>query len=71
VGAFLSWLIVGTVSGATALVLLLDYLEALRDPDPIAQDGFGLQMLIAVVAAWVFAFAMYRVVTYLRRRDPA
>jgi hypothetical protein len=65
----LSWLIVGTVSGATAIGLLLDWLEALADPDPAAHEGFGSQMLIAVVAAWIFAFAMYRVVTYLRRQD--
>ena len=65
-GSLLAWLIVGTVSGAAALVLLLDWFEALRDPDPLAHEGFGLQVLIAVVAAWIFVFAAHRVVTYLR-----
>ena len=68
-GSLLAWLIVGTVSGAAALALLLDWFEALRDPDPLAHEGFGLQVLIAVVAAWIFVFAAHRVVTYLRR-DP-
>jgi hypothetical protein len=67
VGSLLAWLIVGTVSGAAALVLLLDWFEALRDPDPLAYEGFGLQVLIAVVAAWIFVFAAHRVVTYLKR----
>jgi hypothetical protein len=67
VGAFLFWLVVGTVSGASALVLLLDWFEALRDPDPLAQEGFGLQVLIAVISAWIFVFAAHRVVTHLRR----
>jgi hypothetical protein len=51
-------------------VLLLDWFEALRDPDPLAQEGFGLQVLIAVLSAWIFVFAAHRVVTRLRRRDP-
>jgi hypothetical protein len=68
VGSLLAWLVVGTVSGAAALVLLLDWFEALRDPDPLAHEGFGLQVLIAVVAAWIFVFAAHRVVTYLKRR---
>ena len=67
-GSLLAWLVVGTVSGAAALVLLLDWFEALRDPDPLAHEGFGLQVLIAVVAAWIFVFAGHRVVTYLKRR---
>jgi hypothetical protein len=69
-GAFLFWSTVGTLSGATALVLLLDWFDALRDPDPLAQQGFGLQVLIAVVAAWIFVLAANRIVTHLRRRDP-
>ena len=68
-GAFLFWLIVGTFSGATALVLLLDWFEALRDPDPLAHEGFGLQVLVAVIAAWIFVLAAHRVVTHLKRRD--
>jgi formate-dependent nitrite reductase membrane component NrfD len=67
--AFLLWLILGTVSGAASLVLLLDWFEALRDPDPLAHEGFGLQVLIAVISAWIFVLAAHRVVTYLRRRD--
>ncbi|HEV2250702.1 MAG TPA: hypothetical protein VGT60_09365 [Candidatus Limnocylindria bacterium] len=63
----LFWLIVGTFSGAAALVLLLDWFEALRDPDPLAHEGFGPQVLIAVVAAGIFVLAVHRVVTYLRR----
>ena len=66
-GALLFWLIVGTFSGAAALVLLLDWFEALRDPDPLAHEGFGLQVLVAVVMAWVFVLAVHRIVTYLRR----
>ena len=50
-GAFLFWLILGTISGAASLVLLLDWFEALRDPDPLAHEGFGLQVLIAVISA--------------------
>ena len=64
---FLFWLLVGTFSGATALVLLLDWAQALADPDPAAHEGYGLEVTIGVVAAWVFVFAMYRVVTHLRR----
>jgi hypothetical protein len=71
VGTLLSWLVLGTLSGATSLVLLLDYFEARNEPDPIAQSGFGVQVTIAVVSAWIFAFAVYRVVTYLRGRDLA
>jgi hypothetical protein len=67
--AFLFWLILGTVSGAASLVLLLDWFEALRDPDPLAREGFGLQVLIAVISAWIFVLAAHRVVTYLRRRE--
>ena len=63
---FLFWLLVGTFSGATALVLLLDWAQALADPDPAAHEGYTLEVTIAVVAAWVFAFAMWRVVRYLR-----
>jgi hypothetical protein len=61
----------GTLSGATALVLLLDWLEALGDPDPLAHEDFGLQVLVAVVAAWIFAFAMYRVIALLRPQQDA
>jgi hypothetical protein len=68
-GAFLFWLILGTISGAASLVLLLDWFEALRDPDPLAHEGFGLQVLIAVISAWIFVLAAHRVVTYLRRSD--
>jgi formate-dependent nitrite reductase membrane component NrfD len=67
VGGFLFWLIVGTFSGAASLVLLLDWFEALRDPDPLAHEGFGLQIVIAVVSAWIFVLAVHRIVTYLRR----
>jgi hypothetical protein len=70
VGKFLFWSIVGTVSGAAALVLLLDWFEALRDPDPLAHEGFGLQVVVAVISAWIFVLAAHRVVTYLKRRDP-
>jgi hypothetical protein len=63
---FLWWLLLGTFSGATALVLLLDWAQALADPDPAATEGYTLEVAIGVVAAWVFAFAMYRVVRYLR-----
>ena len=66
-GGFLFWLIVGTFSGAASLVLLLDWFEALRDPDPLAHEGFGLQIVIAVVSAWIFVLAVHRIVTYLRR----
>ena len=68
-GTFLFWLILGTFSGAASLVLLLDWFEALRDPDPLAHEGFGLQVLIAVISAWIFVLAAHRVVTYLRRLD--
>jgi hypothetical protein len=71
VGAFLFWLIVGTLSGASALVLLLDWFEALRNPDPLAHEGFGLQVLIAVISAWIFVFAAHRVVRYLRHHGLA
>jgi hypothetical protein len=71
VGSLLLWMTLGTLSGATALVLLVDWLEALGDPDPLAHDGFGLQVLVAVVAAWIFAFAMYRVIALLRPRKDA
>jgi hypothetical protein len=67
VGGFLFWLIVGTFSGAASLVLLLDWFEALRDPDPLAHEGFGLQVIIAVISAWIFVLAVHRIVTYLRR----
>ena len=70
-GAFVFWLIVGTVSGASALVLLLDWFEALRDPDPLAHEGFGLQVLVAVVSLWIFVFAAHHVVTHLRHHDPS
>ena len=63
---FLSWLLVGTFSGATALVLLLDWAQALADPDPAAHEGYGLEVTIGVAAAWIFVFAMWRVVRYLR-----
>ena len=63
---FLFWLLVGTLSGATAFVLLLDWLQALLDPDPAMHEGYGLQVTIAVVAAWIFAFALYRIVRRLR-----
>ena len=68
-GAFVSWLIVGTFSGASALVLLLDWFEALQDPDPRAHEGFGLQVTIAVAAAWIFVLAAYRVVSHLKHRE--
>lgn len=68
-GALLFWLIVGTFSGASALVLLLDWFEALRDPDPLAHAGFGLQVLIAVISAWIFGLAVYRIRALLRHRD--
>ena len=67
-GSLLAWLIVGTVSGAAALVLLLDWFEALRDPDPLAHEGFGPQVLLAIMSAWIFVLAAHRVVTYLKRR---
>ncbi len=51
-------------------MLLLDWFEALRDPDPLAQEGFGLQVIVAVISAWIFVFAAHRVVTHLRRGDP-
>jgi hypothetical protein len=70
VGAFVFWLIVGTVSGASALVLLLDWFEALRDPDPLAHEGFGLQVIVAVASLWIFVIAAHRVVTHLRHHDP-
>jgi hypothetical protein len=70
VGAFVFWLVVGTVSGASALVLLLDWFEALRDPDPLAQEGFGLQVIVAVASLWIFVIAAHRVVTHLRHHDP-
>ena len=63
---FLSWLLVGTFSGATALVLLLDWAQALADPDPAAHEGYALEVTIGVVAVWIFAFAMWRIVRYLR-----
>ena len=63
---FLFWLLLGTFSGATALVLLLDWAQALADPDPAAHEGYGLEVTIGVVAAWIFVFAMWRVVRYLR-----
>jgi hypothetical protein len=63
---FLWWLLLGTFSGATALVLLLDWAQALADPDPAAHEGYGLEVTIGVVAAWIFVFAIYRVVRYLR-----
>ncbi|HEV2009951.1 MAG TPA: hypothetical protein VGS17_02865 [Candidatus Limnocylindria bacterium] len=56
----------GTLSGATALVLFLDWFEALRDPDPLAHEGFELQVLIAVISAWIFALAIVRVTRLLR-----
>jgi hypothetical protein len=71
VGALLLWMTLGTLSGATALVLLLDWLEALGDPDPLAHEDFGLQVLVAVVAGWIFAFAMYRVIGLLRPQHNA
>jgi formate-dependent nitrite reductase membrane component NrfD len=71
VGGFVLWLIVGTVSGASALVLLLDWFEALRDPDPLAHEGFGLQVLVAVISAWIFVLAAHRIVSYLRHHDLA
>ena len=52
-------------------MLLLDWFEALRDPDPLAHEGFDLQVIIAVVAAWIFVLAAHRVVTYLRRLHPS
>jgi len=64
---FLFWLLVGTFSGATALVLLLDWAQALADPDPAAHEGYTLEVTIGVAAAWIFAIAMWRVVTHLRR----
>ena len=64
---FLFWLLVGTLSGATAFVLLLDWVQALLDPDPAMHEGYALQVTVGVVAAWVFAFAVYRVVVHLRR----
>ena len=63
---FLWWLLLGTFSGATALVLLLDWAQALTDPDPAAHEGYGLEVTVGVAAAWIFVFAMYRVVRYLR-----
>ena len=63
---FLWWLLLGTFSGATALVLLLDWAQALADPDPAAHEGYGLEVTIGVVAAWICVFAMWRIVRYLR-----
>ncbi len=60
------WLLVGTISGATALAFLLEWAQALADPDPAAHEGFGLEVTIGVVAAWICVFAMYRVVRYVR-----
>jgi hypothetical protein len=60
------WLFVGTFSGATALVLLLDWAQALADPDPAAREGYSLEVTIGVVAAWIFVLAMWRVVRRLR-----
>jgi hypothetical protein len=71
VGALPLWMTLGTLSGATALMLFLDRFEALLDPDPLAHEGFGLQGLIAVVAAWIFAYVMYRVIALLRRQECA
>jgi formate-dependent nitrite reductase membrane component NrfD len=68
-GAFVLWLIVGTFSGASALVLLLDWFEALRDPDPRAHEGFGLQVTIAVISAWIFVLAASRIVAHLKHRE--
>jgi len=65
---FLFWLLLGTFSGATALALLLDWAQALADPDPAAHEGYGLEVTIGVVAAWIFVFAMWRVV---RRLSPS
>jgi len=64
---FLWWLLLGTFSGATALVLLLDWAQALTDPDPTAHEGYGLEVTIGVVSACFFVLAMWRVVTHLRR----
>ena len=60
------WLVVGTLSGATALAFLLEWVQALADPDPANREGFGLQVTIGVIAAWICVFAMYRVVRYVR-----
>ena len=68
-GALLFWLIVGAFTGASALVLLLDWLQALLDPDPLAHEGFGLQVTIAVLAAWIFALSVFRIVALLRHRE--
>ncbi|HLZ47472.1 MAG TPA: hypothetical protein VKR80_02340 [Candidatus Limnocylindria bacterium] len=63
---FLLWLLLGTISGATALVLFLDWILALADPDPSLHEGYGLQVTIAVVAAWIFAYALHRIGRHLR-----
>lgn len=65
---FLLWLLLGTLSGATALVLFLDWILALADPDPAMHEGYGLQVAIAVAAAWIFVLALYRVGRHLRRQ---
>ena len=54
-----------------ALALFLDRFQALLEPDPLAHEGFGLQVLIAVVAAWISAFVRYRVIALLRRQERA
>ncbi len=63
---FLWWLLLGTFTGATALVLLIDWAQALADPDPAAREGYTLEVTIGVIAAWIFVFSIWRVIRYLR-----
>lgn len=64
---FLLWLLLGTLSGATALVLFLDWILALADPDPAMHEGYGLQVAIAVAAVWIFALTAARLVRMLQK----